>query len=572
MAAELEFFFQEAAAKKSNTAFAKGWQKLALKKNEEKDRQAAIAALHHALALNPTLETSWQLLGLLSGYDSRPEVAEEACRPAVSLRTDWELGIRYLSITRHLLYSYRDAAEVEECYQRFKADLLDFYSDFQNFSTEKKKSLYSWLLTTNTFLLPYLGKETRNLQQCYGTILHEVLTSVFPEGKERPPLPPVDPNRRLRIGILSEHFWEHTVWKLMLHGWLKHLNKEEFELYVYSVSDRNNSCTEIAKTYAYKFVQGNHPPDWWLKQIRSDRLHLILFPEIGMSFTVLMLAALRLAPIQCMSWGHPDTSGLPTIDYFLSSELMEPTDGENHYTEKLVQLKNLGIFFSPLPQDPRPPITREEFGLKKNAVIYGCLQSVFKYLPQFDTIYPEIAALVPNCQFIFLTTMMSKNTRRRFEARLEQSFAEKNLDYRDYCFFSRPLNFYGFTSMLHCLDVFLDSIEWSGGNSTLEALYYAQLPIVTTPGRFMRGRHTAGILTLLEIPELIAPDIPAYIQKAAELGQNPEYRQYIRQKVHQNLPKVFADQAGIRSLEDFIRTTVREFAASKCSPDQFWTQ
>ena len=52
----------------------------------------------------------------------------------------------------------------------------------------------------------------------------------------------------------------------------------------------------------------------------------------------LQLAAQRLAPVQCNSLGHPETSGLPTIDYFLSSDLMEPLDAARHYTERLVRL------------------------------------------------------------------------------------------------------------------------------------------------------------------------------------------------------------------------------------------
>ncbi|RMH64938.1 MAG: hypothetical protein D6676_08525, partial [Cyanobacteria bacterium J003] len=110
--------------------------------------------------------------------------------------------------------------------------------------------------------------------------------------------------------------------------------------------------------------------------------------------------------------------------------------------------------------------------------------------------------------------------------------------------------------------IFLDSLEWSGGNSTLEALYYAQVPMVTTPGRFMRGRHTAAILTLLGIPELIAPDASAYVQKAIELGQNADYRQWIRAKIQNNLPNVFGDQAGVRSLEEFICAAVQAFSTS----------
>ncbi|BAC07932.1 hypothetical protein [Thermosynechococcus vestitus] len=558
----IEEFIQQTAEQKTHPAFVQGWQKLALNKWKDKNHQAAISALNHALAIDSNLAESWYRLALLSAADSDLQQRLRAYEKAIELRPDWQIGIDFLKSLSYLLYVYKDVEELNECRQKIRESISDFYQRFQSFPLDQKKYLYQWLGNVGTFLLPYQGDETRDLQQKYGQIVHEIMMSMIPSASERPPMPAVKANEPLRIGLVCGHFFEHTVWKLMLHGWLKHLDREKFQLYGYYVQDWGDRCTEQAKTYCHRFVMGSKSPQEWFEQIRADQLHLVIFPELGMDLQLIQIAALRLAPIQCMSWGHPDTSGLPTIDYFLSSELMEPADGQKYYAEKLIRLKNLGIAFSPMPPDSRSPITREEFGLKSDAVIYGCLQSVFKYLPQFDHIYPEIAAAVGNCQFVFITHFMTKKSRRRFEQRLERAFAAKNLDYREYCFFSRPLNFYGFTSMLHCLDIFLDSLEWSGGNSTLEALYYAQVPMVTTPGRFMRGRHTAAILTLLEIPELIAPDASAYVQKAIELGQHADYRQWIRAKIQNNLPKVFEDQAGVRSLEEFIWAVVQEFATS----------
>ncbi len=560
----IEEFIARMTQQQGHLAFAKGWEKFAINKWNDNHYRAAISGLKHALALDPHLAKCWYLLGMISGVDSDFQQALAAYEKAIELRPDWQIGIDFLKCTRYLIYVYKDIEELQDCRQKIRESVSEFYQTFQSFSLDKKQYLSKWLGNVGTFLLPYQGEETRDVQKQYGQMLYEIMTSVIPAAKERPPMPAVKANEPLRIGFVSGHFREHTVWKLMLHGWLKHLDKEQFQLYGYYVRDYCDRWTDEAKTYCHRFVMGTKSPQEWYEQIRGDQLHLVIFPELGMDLELIKIAALKLAPIQCMSWGHPDTSGLPTIDYFLSSELMEPADGEKHYLEKLVRLKNLGIAFSPLPPDPRSPITREEFGLKSDAVIYGCLQSIFKYLPQFDHIYPEIAVAVGNCQFVFITHFMTNNSRRRFEQRLDRAFAAKDLDYREYCFFSRPLNFYGFTSMLHCLDVFLDTLEWSGGNSTLETLYYAQVPVVTTPGRFMRGRHTAAILTLLEIPELITPDPAAYVQKAIELGQNADYRQFIREKIQSNLPKVLEDEAGVRSLADFIRAAVQEFAASGC--------
>jgi len=67
-----------------------------------------------------------------------------------------------------------------------------------------------------------------------------------------------------------------------------------------------------------------------VERILADRLHILVYPEIGMHPPTMQIAALRLAPVQCTAWGHPLTSGLPTVDYYLSSELMEPENEQAH--------------------------------------------------------------------------------------------------------------------------------------------------------------------------------------------------------------------------------------------------
>src|SRR6185503_5187249 len=119
----------------------------------------------------------------------------------------------------------------------------------------------------------------------------------------------------------------------------------------------------------------------WNRGILADLPHVIIYPEIGIDSTAAQLAKLRLAPVQCTSWGHPTTSGYPTIDYFLSAERMEPVDGVQHYTEKLVLLPDLSIFYEP-PEIQPLVMSRKELGLQPEACVYWCCQSPFKYLPQ----------------------------------------------------------------------------------------------------------------------------------------------------------------------------------------------
>jgi predicted O-linked N-acetylglucosamine transferase (SPINDLY family) len=100
----------------------------------------------------------------------------------------------------------------------------------------------------------------------------------------------------------------------------------------------------------------------------ADNLDILVFLDIGMTPITTQMAGLRLAPIQCLTWGHPITSGIPTIDYFLSSELMEPENCQTHYTEKLILLPKISICY-PQPKLPQKRENRSFFQLPSEAII-----------------------------------------------------------------------------------------------------------------------------------------------------------------------------------------------------------
>src|SRR3979409_696472 len=121
-----------------------------------------------------------------------------------------------------------------------------------------------------------------------------------------------------------------------------------------------------------RFVQGPLSLDAWRRAILDDAPHVLIFPEIGMDKVSAQLAAQRLAPVQCASWGHPVTSGFPTIDYFISSDLMEPRGAANHYSEKLIRLPNLSIYYEPADVPP-VEIDRAQLGMREKALDFCCL-------------------------------------------------------------------------------------------------------------------------------------------------------------------------------------------------------
>jgi predicted O-linked N-acetylglucosamine transferase (SPINDLY family) len=232
---------------------------------------------------------------------------------------------------------------------------------------------------------------------------------------------------------------------------------------------------------------------------------------------------------------------------------MEPEGAQAHYTERLVRLPNLALNVSP-PRLPAAPRTRPALGLPPEGVLYLSSQSLFKYLPDHDDIYPRIAREVPEARFIFIAHRQPGIT-RRFRARLDRAFRAFGLDAGRYCHFQPQRAYEDFLSVNLRCDILLDTLEWSGGKTTLEAIACG-LPVVTLPGRFMRGRHAYAMLAMMGIRETVAADKEAYIRIAAALGSDAGAREQARRLLAERRDRLYGDTRFMRALEDFLAAEV----------------
>lgn len=149
---------------------------------------------------------------------------------------------------------------------------------------------------------------------------------------------------RLRIGFLSAYFRDHTIGRLNL-GRIRHLDRTKFEVTVISVSGKNDAVAAQFRAAADRYRQIPRDVAAARATIADQDLDVLIFADVGMDSLTATLAWSRMAPVQCVTWGHPDTTGSPYIDYFLSSELLETPDADAHYTEKLVRLPLLATYF-----------------------------------------------------------------------------------------------------------------------------------------------------------------------------------------------------------------------------------
>ena len=508
----------------------------------------ALADCDRALAVRPDYGEAAYLQAVILRSMNRWREAVASFARAVNFRPAYAAA-RFGRCIGELPILYMDAAEIDERRAAYEHALRDFCDVA---ASDPTAGLADGIGSFQPFFLAYQGRNDRALQSLYGTTICALAAKRYGAATVAPSPAPHEP---IRVGIVSGYFRAHSNWKQPISGWLDRLDRRRFEIYGYYTGALSDSATDRAAASCRRFVRGPLSPAQWRREIAHDAPHVLIYPEIGMDPAVPALAAQRLAATQCTFWGHPETSGMPTVDYFLSSDLMEPPDGEAHYTERLVRLPNLSIYYEPI-EAQSTVVDRAKFGLREGAVVYWCSQSIFKYLPQFDDVFPRIARDAGDCQFAFVQGPGQPHVGALFWIRLSRAFARNGLKIDDHCMLLPRLSSTDYGAVTGLCDVFLDSIGWSGGNTTLESLAH-DLPIVTLPGTVMRARHSAAILRRMGIADTIATDIDDYVRLAVRLARDKAWRSAMATKIAANKHLVYRDHAAIEGLERFLEQVAR---------------
>jgi CRISPR-associated protein Csy1 len=359
----------------------------------------------------------------------------------------------------------------------------------------------------------------------------------------------------VRIGFASSFIVDGTVGRYF-RSWIAGLDRSRFEICVYHLRrEVTPLMQELARSVdsVRHFPGGGAMPSRVAPLIRNDNLDVLVYPELGMDATMFALAALRLAPLQCVAWGHPVTTGHATIDVFFSCAAMEAPGAELHYTERLELLPGIGTEYTcpVVPTDAR----RARFGLPEGVPLFLCPQSLFKIHPDNDSLFARVLAASPGARMVIFEGRHPVLT-AKYRARLGAAFAAHDLRIDDRLLVLPQCSHEDFLRINALCDAMLDTVRWSGGNTALDALA-ACLPIVTLPGGFMRGRQSAGMLALEGVDELVARDADDYVRIAARLAADRDWRAELKSRIRAGHARVFDDIEPVHALGDVLHRLVR---------------
>ena len=423
---------------------------------------------------------------------------------------------------------------------------------------DRLKSLYKLIGRFHPFYLAYQGLNDKDLQAKYGKLLNEITYRLHPNSQTLN----TSPNSigvKIKIGFFTNKNMDHAIWRVFLKGWIENLDLDKFDIVLYMPKTGNYKTPKLPSHI--EIISENFGANDWIKQISKDRPDILIYPDFCGDKIALKLSNFRLAPVQCVAAGHCVTSGIPTMDYFISGQMLEPADGDAHYTESLIKLPNTSYFFE-APEISEKLNKNNKLGILSEAVTYFCTQNLFKYLPDYDDIIVEIAKKVKKCQFVFKTVAVSEEVADQFKRRIENKFSVNGLSPSEHLIFIDYLeeddykNFHGYC------DIFLDSISYGGWTTIYEAIAN-DLPVVTLKGETLKGRGATGILTHIDVTETITNSIEEYISVAVNLGTDKGLRKSIIDRISKNKARAFSDQDSAIGFQHFLEKVYSESKLEK---------
>jgi len=461
-------------------------------------------------------------------------ISNETCMPyAISYHNQNNVSIleKYCKLLRKICpwVNYYSPKVAEKVLQTAKKHS----SNTNHFDTKKKICFISDCFSTDTSVLrdriSVIGKLDRSKYDVY--------------------IASFNPIENIR-GIIATTFMNKFKDKYIYLGFNKKIQLDERQNKNTNVNVNNYSILSNARNILDKY-----------------EFDFIVYPDLGMKILPTLLAYSRLALKQITTWGHSETSGIDTIDYYVSSIWFELPilESQKHYSEKLILFKSLGTYYiSPhklfIENNPHLQTikekyfkTKEELNFKSSDNIYCCLQTFYKINEEFEQCIARILELDPNAIILLSNSFPYCKSHL---ARIKKIMGEAKLQrLRWYPSLEKP----DFLNLVQISDVCLDPFPFGGCNTSYDAFDY-NVPVITLPSNFLHGRFTLGLYNKMGLKdcECIVANMEEYSRIATNIAINTKLRHKINRNIEMQKHLIFQEQTSIDEWNELFTSNLLE--------------
>lgn len=495
-----------------------GWKILGTVLGTQGQVDEALLCLEKAASLLPTDAVVQHNLGITLKSRGRLVEAEASLRQALLHKPDYaqahfNLGIilKEQNLVSEAIASYRRALALKPDYVQAHNNLANALHD-QSKLSEAMKSYRRALEIDPNAAITY-SNMLFCLSQIEGMNVDSLFTEhcQFGEQFETPVKAlwskhsnPREPERCLVIGFVSADFRNHAL-ASFIEPVLSHLaSNRNLSLHAYYNHTTEDSITQRLRGYFSHWHSVANLSDTAMeKEIRDDGIDILIDLSGHTGDNRLLVFARKPAPVQ-ISWiGYPGTTGLSSMDYYITDRFLLPLGKfDSQFTEKLVYLPAGAPF---LPSADAPPVN-DLPALDNGHVTFGSFNRSSKISPAAIALWSQLLRALPTSRMVLGGMPQDGKYDMLIDWFAEEGIARQRLSFhpRD----SMP----GYLALHHQVDVCLDTFPYNGGTTTWHALWMG-VPTLTLAGPTVAGRTGAGALGLVGLVEFIVQDSVTFVEQ-----------------------------------------------------------
>lgn len=455
-----------------------------------------------------------------------------------------------------LLYNFPKYKNLEEELKCNK--LFESYLDYciENIPSEVSQNVnhtYFKYFYKKNFFMSYTNLNNKELLKKLN-LIYKSFTSIFNNNinnsicvKEK----------KIKLGIVSNVIFSknNPVSRDRLNILLK-LDRNIYDIFIITSIDEN-----------YKLnVLNNYPKiicnfDNYQSNILNKNFDILFYPEIGIDYFTFICGLHRLAPIQIVTWGHSETTGMESMDYYISSKYFNTQEDQKYFSEKLILLDSLGTYYSPTNISMNNNNIYSRYNLKPHQNIYNCLQTPCKTNSyQFLNILKNLLSKDSNgiCILLYYTYYEKKY--------ILDFFGEYKDQLRLFTYQTRD----SYQNLMKISTILLDPYPFGSLNTALDSFVFGKI-IVTMPSNKINGNFCSGFYKKMGICEPIVDSLEEYVSRSLEFSNNESLRKQIENKIIENKNILFHDNDSVIEYNSLFKNIYEKHNShtyKKCITDE----
>jgi len=466
------------------------------------EKAEAERRFRHALKLDPEQANTWYNLGNL--YESQGCYADAI----ESYERATQLAPGVAAIENNLALVYQAKGDFERAIEHYRKGLALDPGLMRVYSNILFLQSYNVLLDPASMLEAH--REWSRHFRC-----------VERAGQFAPHLAPAA-GRRLRIGYVSPDLKQHSV-SYFFEPILANHDRSRFEVFCYAELPRADAVSLRLRELSDGWRLTNGQSDEAVaRQIHADGIDVLVDLAGHTAGNRLGVFCYKPAPVQVTYLGYFTTTGLPSMDYWLTDEALTPPDTVEQSTEEIWRLPGCCLCYTP-PVDA-PEVTERP---TDGRLVLGSFNDISKVSPATISLWAAVMRALPEAHLFLKARQLSDpgvcgDLRRAFE---REGVPEGRLQ-----LMGRTDSVRAHLELYGQIDIALDTIPRTGGTTTVEALWMG-VPVVTLSGERYIERLSETMLSAVGLNDWITHDHPSYVARVERAANNVAGRRALRGKL-----------------------------------------